>query len=178
MKRSLLFLLACSFVLPVFGQQLPLFNQHREHIGLINPAALSSDYLLYENPLTFAGSYRVQWSQFENAPRTQTIQGTHVWSDGDAFGLMTGGSIMNDQTGPTGFTGLYGRIAGVLSDDLYYGGISAGLTFGMVQYRVDGTEIRLREQGDLLADQDYSQWYPDVGLGIYYYTLLEGGFVR
>ena len=47
--------------------------------------------------------------------------------------MVVGGYLINDQTGPTGFTGAYGRFAGIISDDPYFGGLSFGISLGVVQ---------------------------------------------
>ena len=92
-------------------------------------------------------------------------------------GLMFGGSLVNDQTGPTGFTGAYGRIAGIISDDIEYSGLSIGLTAGVVQYRVNSSELFVRDPGDMVSMEDQSKIFPDVGLGVYYYRTFETGFL-
>ena len=86
--------------------------------------------------------------------------------------IMAGGHIINDQTGPTGYTGVYGRIGGVVTGDPEYSGFAVGLSVGYVQFRVDASEVRLRDENDILGDQNQNQWHPDVGLGLYYYTVV------
>ncbi len=157
------------------AQQLSLFTQYRENLTIINPAAVSSNYLAYGDNLSFGASYRSQWEGFENAPTTATLRGDFLYETGSTFNLIAGGYLINDQTGPTGFTGLYGRAGGVISDDPYYGGIAVGLTFGMVQYRVNTSEIVLRDGGDAVAGDDQNQFFPDVGLGIFAYQQISGG---
>ena len=83
--------------------------------------------------------------------------------------LQAGGFLVNDQTGPTGFTGAYGRIAGIVTDDPTYGGLSIGLSAGMVQYRVKSSDIILRDANDQLGTVDQNQLFPDVGLGVFFY---------
>jgi len=169
-------------VLPVFlllslslsAQQLSLFTQYREHLTLINPAAVESDYLAFGQNLVFGGSFRAQWTAIEGGPSTQVLRGSYFMDDYSGVTMQFGGHIINDQTGPTGFTGIYGRVAGVLSDDPEFGGFALGLTAGAVQYRVDGREINVRDEGDLIVDENFTQWYPDLGLGLYYYTMLGG----
>ena len=175
MKKSLLFAILLFVLTDAFSQQLPLFTQYRENAGIINPGAVNHDYLVYEHPLSFGASYRAQWVGLENAPTTQTLRGEYLFADNNSIGILAGGYMINDQTGPTGFTGIYGRIAGVLSEDPTYGGLSIGLTAGLVQYRVRTSEIRLREINDVLSGNDQSQLFPDVGFGIYAYQYLDGG---
>ena len=172
--RLLVFLLLTTTI--VQAQQLSLFTQYREQASLINPAAVENDYLTYAQNMTFGASYRAQWVGLSNAPTTAIFRGSYLYDRGSA-GLMFGGHIISDQTGPTSFTGIYGRGAVVISSDPEYGGFVVGLSAGMVQYRVNASEIVLRESNDIVGTQDQSQWYPDFGAGVYYYqTLNSGGF--
>ena len=176
MKKLILLLIGViSSSLIAEAQQLPLFTQYRENISIINPAAFSHDYLVYDHNISFGASYRRQWTGLTNGPQTQTLRGEYLYSESGSFGLAAGGYLINDKTGPTGLTGLYGRIAGIITDDPWYGGLSVGLSAGAVQYRVNVSEIRLREPNDVLGMDDQSQIFPDVGLGVYYYKLLDGG---
>lgn len=169
--------LACLFMCiagQAFSQQLSLFSQYRENQTIINPASPGSSYLAYGQNLTFGTSYRVQWAGFEGAPTTANLRGDFLYTGGSPVSIMGGGYLINDQTGPTGFTGLYGRIGGVLSDDPYYGGVAVGLSFGMVQYRVNSSEIRLRQSNDIITGEDQNKLFPDVGLGVFAYRKLDG----
>ena len=174
-RKLLILLLLIAVGHTLQSQQLSLFTQYREHISLINPAAVESDFLGFGQNITFGASIRAQWVGLENAPITQTLRGAYLNPVGRGVSLMAGGHIINDQTGPTGFTGIYGRIAGVLSSDPEYSGFVVGLSGGFVQYRVKSSELFLREDNDLIGTTDQSEFYPDVGLGIFYYTTLDGG---
>ena len=167
-------LLAFLFILAfdLQGQQLSLFTQYRENAGIINPAALEADFFGFGQNLTFGASYRAQWVGLSNAPTTQTLRGSYFARDMSGVSLLFGGHLINDQTGPTGFTGLYGRIGGVITDDAEYGGLSIGLSVGVVQYRVKASEITLRDPNDILGNDNKTQIFPDVGVGIYYYNSL------
>lgn len=158
-----------------FSQQLSLFSQYRENQTIINPAAVGNNYLAYGQALSFGATYRSQWQGIEGAPTTAVLRGEYLWDNGSGVSLISGGYLVNDQTGPTGYTGLYGRIGGLLSDDPYFGGIAIGLSFGAVQYRVDVNEIRLRQSNDVLGMDDQNQVYPDVGVGVFAYKMLDGG---
>lgn len=178
MNRLPLILVICLYIgvsTNVFSQQLSLFTQYRENQTIINPASVGSNFLSYEQNLSFGISHRVQWQGFEGSPKTSVLRGEYLYDNGGAVSLITGGYIINDQTGPTGYTGAYGRIGGVLSDDPYYSGLSIGLSFGAVQYRVNSSEIRLRQGGDILDGSDINQLHPDVGVGVFAYSLLDGG---
>ncbi len=158
----------------LLAQQLPLFSQYQDNYIAINPGMVNRDYLLKDHNLSFGASYRNQWTDFENSPRTQIVRGEYLY-EGGSFGLLSGGYLINDQTGPLGLIGLYGRLGGVFSADPYYSGFSVGLSFGAVQYRVDVSELRLRDENDIVANDNKTQIFPDVGVGVYYYKKLSGG---
>lgn len=174
------FYLLSLFLLGAFGlqaQQLSLFTQYRENTTVINPAAVESDFLAFGQNISFGASYRAQWVGLENAPTTQTIRGSYLATGMSGVALMAGGHLINDQTGPTGFTGFYGRLAGVVTDDPEYGGFSVGLSAGFVQYRINASELDLRDGGDIIGTVDQTQMNPDVGVGIFFYRAIGGRFV-
>lgn len=173
MHKLITFWSLLCFTSQLVAQQLPLFSQYQDNYLAINPAMVSRDYLIHEDNLSFGVSHRNQWADFENSPKTQLIRGEYLYETG-GFGLLTGGYLLNDQTGPTGLTGLYGRIGGVIAGDPYYGGISLGLNLGIVQYRVDTRELNLRDKDDIVAADNQQQIFPDVGFGLYYYQRLGG----
>lgn len=168
---SLVFLLVLGFELR--AQQLSLFTQYRENTTVINPAALEGDFLGFGQNISFGASYRMQWVGLENGPRTQVLRGTYFNPKMRGVALMAGGHIINDQTGPTGFMGMYGRIAGVVSNNPEYSGFSVGLSFGMAQFRLKSADITLRDENDVLGSNNQTKMYPDVGLGLYYYTTIN-----
>lgn len=168
-------LLLCVASLSVQAQQLSLFTQYRDNAAILNPAAVESDFLAYNQNLSFGVSYRQQWVGISGAPRTQILRGSYINTERSGVTLIAGGQIVNDVTGPTGFTGLYGRIGGVVTSDPVYNGLSFALSAGVVQYRVKASEISLRDDGDVIGSQNQSQLFPDVGVGVYYYQMLDGG---
>ena len=162
------------------AQQLSLFTQYRENATLLNPAALESDFLTFGYNMSLGGTYRRQWAGIENAPTTQSLRFNYLMVN-SGVSLNTGAYLINDQTGPTGFTGFYGRIGGVISRDPEEGGISLGLSAGYVAYGVKLSELVARDNGDIMLSGDQSQSHPDVGFGIYAYrytnrdNLIYGG---
>ncbi len=175
MNRLQLFVLVFLFAFPSLkAQQLSLFTQYREQAEMLNPAAVSANYLAYEQNVSFLAAYRKQWVDLESGPVSQVLSGSFL-SDGRGVSLLVGGHLINDVTGPTAFTGLYGRIGGVISGDPYFGGLSVAISGGAVQYRLNGTELRLREAGDVLENRSYNQIYPDLGIGLYAYQRITSG---
>lgn len=159
----------------IHSQQLPLFTQYREHIGIINPAAIAGNYFLYGQTGSIGLSARQQWIGKEGAPQTQLIQGYYLSESNQGISPIFGGHIINDKAGRVGTTGLYGRMGGILSSDPAYNGFAAGITIGIVQYRVDLNGIIARDPDDeLLADQSLQKRiYPDAGLGIYAWQAIN-----
>ena len=83
------------FVLSVFAataQQLPYQTQFRQLYSYINPAAVSSDYFLYEYNTSIHSSYRLQWAAQPQTPRTFQVSGEYIHnnsSKGKGFNLAT-----------------------------------------------------------------------------------------
>ncbi len=173
-KSSLFVLLAC-WSLSTYAQQLPLFTQYRENLGIINPAAVHSDFLLYNKTTTVGIGYRKQWADLDASPTTQVLRFDHfnAYSGNNAQPIF-GGYFMNDQTGPLGMTGLYGKVAVVISNDPEEYGISAGLTAGGVMHHLDPAKIIVRDNNDIEISNRQNQIVPDVGLGVYAWQKFGG----
>ncbi len=174
MNRFLAAFLCLCLACVVKAQQVPLFTQYRESQGVLNPAAINYDFFTDRHTTSFGASYRRQWADIANAPMTQILRGEHYMTDRAGIGMLMGGYLMNDQTGPTGFTGLYGRFATVFTSDAEYSGLSIGLSAGAVQYRVKTSELKLRDPNDIRALTDRMQIYPDLGMGVFYYQRMDG----
>ncbi len=157
------------------AQQLSLFTQYRENATLINPAAMESDFLAFGNNLTIGLNYRKQWAGLSGSPETQSLRLSYINKNWSGATLTAGGYLLNDVTGPTGFTGVYGRLGAVIGPDPEFSGLSIALTGGMVQYRVKANEIRLREEGDVVGMTNQNQLFPDVGVGLYFYNTIDNG---
>ena len=169
--------LILSFVCLAFGafsQQTPLFSQYRDNANIINPAMIGDDYLIRDNNVSIGLTFRSQWVGLENNPVTQSLKGDYIYEN-SGVSLLAGGYIINDQTGPTGLTGIYGKIGGILSDDPIWGGISFAITAGVQQYRIETNKLILREENDVLNIGDQNKVSPDVGLGVFWYHNVTGG---
>jgi len=154
-------------IVDLSAQQLPAFTQYREHHGYINPASVSYDYFIYDRRFQGGISYRTQWQGVEGAPTTQLIQASHVFDNAGSVGLVVGGMIINDQTGPLALSGIHFRTGILLSGDPYYGFVSIGLMAGINQYRIKTNEFEAANLSEVF-DRDLStQIFPDVGLGVF-----------
>jgi len=150
-----IFFLSLSYSM---AQQLPLLStQSAENF---NPSIIHSDYFQNYTPTNISVRYRYQWIGLKDAPRSLISHFAH-WNED--YNLLFGGSLISDQTGPTGFTGLYGKVGyGInLSDDLL---LTIALRGGVVQYRVKGDELTFLEPDDVATEFD-SKLFPDFSLG-------------
>ncbi|MEO6037813.1 MAG: PorP/SprF family type IX secretion system membrane protein [Saprospiraceae bacterium] len=163
-----LFCICClAFCLPLPGQQTPLFSIYRDQWGVLNPAALSNNYLLNNRTMTLSGAWHVQWWGLPQSPRTQTLAWEMVEEDKNS---VFGAHIMNDQTGAIGQTGVYGRYAYriQLSGRRSSQSLLIGLNAGAVQYRANLNEIDFPDPSTAPAEAPHTL-RPDLGLGVFYH---------
>lgn len=169
--------------LKVEAQQLPLFSQYSEYQGLINPSAISYDYLLSDYPTTFGISARRQWRDVPSSPITFVAKGEYVQERRNAVSMLYGGFLINDQTGDISSTGAYGRIAGIVTGgkNPKEGGLSLGLMAGIVQYKVDINSLFSKFGNDPLIGEQIADNVirPDVGIGLTYHKQFgRNGFFK
>lgn len=174
MKYLLIHFLVLVSFYQCISQQLPIFTQYREMSGFINPSAIPLDNLMYGYSGFAGASARFQWVGKENAPRTQTIHGEWIGS-GNPIDLMAGGYILNDKAGRVGTTGVYGRFGSIFSGNRDEGGISAAISLGFLQYRINPIGLRAKDDNDETASQNFTKYTPDVGLGIFAWKRIGGG---
>lgn len=140
MKR--LTLLSVALLLGVFsyGQQIPQYSQYMINDYILNPSITGMhDYFEVKS------NNRIQWVGINDAPRTFLLS---VHGPIKSMNMGLGGAIFSDVTGPTSRTGAYLSYAYhlKLSPSLKLG---MGLSMGLLQFRIDGTKITLRDDGDV-----------------------------
>lgn len=156
-------------VCPSWAQQLPLLSQFQESVGVLNPAAVANSYFKFEHDVRFGAAHHAQWTGLEGNPQTSQLVGEVLFDDYSPVSPLLGAYFINDQTGPTGLTGLYLKAGGVISDDPYYRGLSIGLSVGVTQYRLNLSELELRDEEAVLAAEDDGTVSPDAGVGVFAY---------
>ncbi|MEO1514327.1 MAG: PorP/SprF family type IX secretion system membrane protein [Bacteroidota bacterium] len=168
MKRLILFLVCISSLSigQLAAQQLPLYNIYRDHWNVLNPAAISNNFLINEWSQSVGLSYRHQWFGIEDAPRTQVVNYEFVRDD---LNSVFGGHLINDRTGKISQTGAYAQYAyrvnfGQRVDQALVVGLNAGL----VQYRAKLSQIQFAQQEEQPMMDD-NVIYPDFGLGVFYH---------
>lgn len=169
-KKLFLWCTLLASICTLNAQQLPLFTQYRYHHGLINPASVSIDYIYNKGfNLSYGAAIRSQWAAQSGTPQTQTGHIEFIFNEN----FITAAYVINDKTGPTSLTGMYGRLGYIISDDPTERGIVGGINFGINNHSIRVTEITLENpSADVLGQADQSQWFPDLGVGIYAYQVL------
>ncbi|MCF8226888.1 MAG: type IX secretion system membrane protein PorP/SprF [Bacteroidales bacterium] len=143
------------------GQQLPQFSQYMFNDFIINPAIAG-----VHNYYQISTNHRFQWVGMADPPITNSIS---FYGPHSTMNMGFGGSIYTDITGPTsrtGFSGSYGYNIGLFNDVR----LSMGLSFNVLQYRVDGTQLNPKDPSDQFIQGVVSTTYvPDAGAGLYLY---------
>lgn len=168
MKNKLYILILGLLPFYTIAQQKPLFTNYVFNEYYYNPAVAST-----KESIDFRFIYRNQWAGLEGKPHTQTFSTCTALK---SVPLGLGGNLYHDNTGPLRHIGMNVSASyGIRLKNKSM--ISAGLSAGMIHYRLD-TDIRIREQGDaaVIAAQD-AKVAADIGLGIYYkWKGLYAGF--
>lgn len=170
MKKHILLLLGIIACGTLFGQQDPQSTLYMLNPIMYNPALAGT-----ANFYQIRTNHRFQWVGLKDAPITNSITafGPHTKKD-----MGYGGSIIMDITGPTshmGANGLYAYNISIQKDIR----VSFGLNLGLMQYKVDGTDITLHDKYDpvLSTTTVYSTIVPDASAGVYVYNNeFYGGF--
>lgn len=161
MKQFYLYLIIFFGANILHAQQLPIFTNSDGTQVFVNPSHLSDNYTKYGNPLNVNALYRYQWVGVEDAPRTALGSVEYFNEDNN---VLLGATLSHDQTGPTGFDGLYGRFAYQVQFTRQLS-LMMGLSAGVVQYRVKGNALNFLETGDIAANNEVN-YLPDLGAGV------------
>ena len=152
----------------VEGQQLTPFTLYRDHWNLINPAAVSNNYILAEYPYSVSVSSRFQYLgvgvNWKDAPNTNVINAEWINDNlNSTFGLQ----LISDKIGLLGNNGAYLQYAYKLRlsrrEEKF---LSFGISAGAVNYysKINGADFPIAEP-DIVPTSTY---LPDVNIGIYY----------
>lgn len=152
----------------VEGQQLTPFTLYRDHWNLINPAAVSNNYILAEYPYSVSASSRFQYLgvglNWKDAPNTNVINAEWVNDNlNSTFGLQ----LISDKIGLLGNSGAYLSYAYKLRlsrrEEKF---LSFGISAGAVNYysKINGADFPIAEP-DIVPT---STFLPDLNIGIYY----------
>ena len=170
MKKILTILVFSAVgIISVLAQQSPLFTQYMFNEFVLNPAiAGTNDYYQIRS------NNRFQWIGVTDPPLTNTLS---IYGPSGKMPMGFGGYFYNDVTGPTSRTGLTGSYAYniSISGDIR---VSGGLSLGLMQYKLDGTQLNPKDLSDLAIQPIVNSSYmPDASVGFYVYSrTFYGGF--
>ena len=165
LKNSIgLFALGLIFMLvhtDANAQHQPMLSQYMLNSLPLNPAFSGS-----RESISFAASYRNQWSGFDGAP-SSSILSVHSPLKKESFALGT--VFHRDELGVSRTSGF--QFVGAYRMKLGAGRLSFGLAGGMTQTKSNWSEITTTEDADIAFNSgDQVNWNPDFGTGVYYYT--------
>lgn len=165
MKKIALLIILLQQIQLLMAQQTPLFSVYRDQWSILNPAAMSNNFLLNNRSMTLSGTWHTQWWGLPESPRTQLLNWEYV---ADEKNSVFGAHVLNDQTGKIGQSGVYGRFAyRIKSGRRVVQSLTIGLNAGAVQYRARWSDIQFPDPTTQpLTDDRVIR--PDLGIGIFY----------
>jgi len=128
---------------------------------VLNPA-IAGIYDYYQ----IRTNHRFQWVGMTDPPLTNSISfyGPHTSMD-----MGFGGTIYTDVTGPTSRTGVSGSYGYNIALTRTMR-LSMGISFSLLQYKIDGTQLTIKDPSDAIIQGVVSTAYvPDAGFGAYLY---------
>jgi type IX secretion system PorP/SprF family membrane protein len=163
MKKTInIFVVLVLVYTPVFAQQSPHYTQYMLNEFVINPAiAGTADYYQIRT------NHRFQWIGLNDPPSTNTLS---IYGPHSKMPMGFGAYFYNDVTGPTSRTGLTGAYAYniEIKNEIR---LSLGINFGLMQYKVDGTQLSPKDLSDMAIQPVVSSSYvPDATFGAYLYA--------
>lgn len=165
---GLILIFTLTSIMRVEGQQLTPFTLYRDHWNLINPAAVSNNYILAEYPYSVSASTRIQYLgigvNWKDAPITHVMNAEWINDNlNSTFGLQ----LISDKMGLLGNSGAYLQYAYKLRlsrrEEKF---LSFGISAGAVNYysKINGADFPVAEP-DIVP---VSTYLPDINIGIYY----------
>ena len=160
--KKILFVLAISFFMTdLNAQQDAQFSQN-----MFNKLANNPGYTGSNQAIEAIGLFRSQWTGFEGAPQTTNLS-IHA-----PIELLRGGlglSIFSDQEAAYNNTNI--NLSYAYQAELAGGQLGIGLSFGMYQSGLDGSQLNPSQSGDnTIPTSEVTGSTLDVGAGIYFNT--------
>jgi type IX secretion system PorP/SprF family membrane protein len=162
MKRTLcLFWLGISAVMLSNAQQDPLSTMFMTNPFVLNPAIAGTN-----NYFQVMSSNRFQWVGFADAPITNSLS---VFGPMVKYPMGWGGTISYDVAGPISLGTLHGSYAYHynINEDM---NIAAGLSVGIMQYKIDFARIDMPVEGDPVMTGAENYYIPDANVGFYFWS--------
>jgi type IX secretion system PorP/SprF family membrane protein len=148
----------------LFAQTEPMYSQYMYNMLGVNPA-----YAGNREALSLNFFQRNQWVGIKGAPKTTSISMDQSIKDGK---LGWGIQVYDDRLGVEAASGLNGMLSTRIQVS-EKGILSGGLSFGMMNYRINLNEVNNRNNPNdpsFISIDNPSKWNPSLGMGIYYNT--------
>ena len=148
----------------VHAQTEPMYSQYMYNMLGVNPA-----YAGNREALSLNFFQRNQWVGIKGAPKTTSISMDQSIKDGK---LGWGIQVYDDRLGVEAASGLNGMLSTRIQVS-EKGILSGGLSFGMMNYRINLNEVNNRNNPNdpsFISIDNPSKWNPSLGMGIYYNT--------
>jgi type IX secretion system PorP/SprF family membrane protein len=162
-KYLILVVVCLLFAGTAKSQQAPFYTQWMFNEYLINPAVAGT-----LNAFNIRANSRIQWMGITDAPRTMSVAG---YGPIKKLPMGYGGYIYNDITGPDSRLALGGTYAyNIAINDAIR--ISGGINLGLIQFKLDNTQIDIGEGVDdpAFTGNVESSYALDGAFGIYMYS--------
>jgi type IX secretion system PorP/SprF family membrane protein len=165
MSMKKLYIIAGCFILSITklqAQTEPMYSQYMFNMLSINPA-----YAGNREATNLNFFQRRQWAGLQGAPQTTSLS-----LDGSTNANKAGWGIQfyDDRLGVEKASGANFMLSTHLQVS-QRGTLSAGLSLGLMNYRIDLMNVQGRfTPNDPAFYANLNKWLPDVGLGIYYNT--------
>jgi len=160
MRKIFIIILGVLSVITVSAQQDPQFSQNMFNKLANNPGFAGSRGYVATSVL-----HRSQWMGFEGAPTTQNFS---IDAEFPAIHGGVGLNIVKDEIGYGGSLGLQFTYA--YRTDLGEGQLGAGLSLGMLQSGLNGSELNPVVPDPSVPTTDVKGSKMDFGFGVYYNT--------
>ncbi len=159
----------------LLAQQVGNFSLLRENAYIQNPALCGA-----KGFLNVTASFRKQFTSIAKSPYTIFLGAEGQLADKN---VGIGGYIINDQTGPTGQTGIgvsaayqirFNKHELVNEGEMHYNTskrhmLTIGIGISVMQYRLNGNQLHPEDPNDPDLDKIRRvQYFPDATLGVYY----------
>lgn len=158
--KTFLVLVAVLSLNSVFAQQESQYTQYMYNPTLINPGYAGS-----RGVTSIFGIHRSQWIGLEGAPKTSAIS-AHTPFEAKNVGL--GVSFLHESIGPQTFNNIMIDFAYLLKFETST--LALGIKGMAGFYNFDKNKLHLYQGNDAAFEQKPNAFYPNVGVGAYWYS--------
>jgi len=160
-----IFILLCL----VFSTSSAILSQQDTHYTgyMFNSLIINPAYAGSRDATSFTAYYRHQWADISTAPRDFSISAHTPYSNNVGLGAYMESDWIGVHNGLS-FFGSYSYKIELNNNAQLAGGLQAGI----MRYGSNFSEINstLRDQDDIVFNEDQARYLPNFGFGLFYYT--------